>query len=156
MKTLPAYDPAERDAYRLAKHRLLTNAALPETDLRQVANHDFSRLALPILVACRDREQFEEFTFREGLICSEVKRLRGSRADLHAWSDSKVLVLLPAWHEHENTQQLVDEWVCILDRYTVELRSPRPLVRKRSAFGVITWLSAIGWAWFIAWLLTRR
>jgi hypothetical protein len=128
----------------------------PEADLLAVANHDFSQLSPPILVACRDQEQFEEFTFREGLMCSQVRRFRAEGNDTENYPHGKILLLLPGWFDDLRTHAAVECWVNLQDRFTVELRSPRPLARKRPAWGWIFALSAVGWVWFIAWLLTRR
>lgn len=126
----------------------------PETDLLAVADHDFRGLSSPILVACQDREQFNEFCFREGLLCSEVRRLSGRREDLISLRADKILILLPGWDEHGPTRALAEKWIYDLDRYTVHLRSPRPLAAIARAWPLIIALSLLAWL-ALAWLVTR-
>ena len=132
-----------------------TNDVQPEAELRAVANHDFRRLSPPILVACKDQEQFQEFTFREGLMCSEVRRFPSRRLCIDAYPPGKILILLPSWHEHPRTSEAVNLWVNRDDRYTVALRSPHPLARKRLVWGVVNVCSILFWVAVIAWFFNR-
>jgi hypothetical protein len=144
--------PAQRKPWFLR-----TNGSFPECDLRAVANSDFSRLAPPLYVAARDQEQLEDFTFREGLMCSEVRRFLGARARLEALPENKILILLPRWQDHPTTRELVEWWVEDLDRYTVELPTPKPLLRKPICWSCIAAASFAGWCVlaFFAWLIFR-
>ncbi len=127
----------------------------PETDLVAVANHDFNGLSMPILVACYDRAQLEEFVFREGLMCSEVRRLDAKTAQLD-FPEEKILILLPAWEEHRATKDLVDRWIFVKDRYTVTLRTPRPLINRRPRFTLPLMIAASVTLWgVIGWLIFR-
>lgn len=132
------------------------NMEAPEADLVAVANHDFRGLATPLLVACRDQEQLTEFVFREGLMCSEVKRLapppHGSKN--YNYPVNKILILLPEWFEDRATSILVDRWVGIEDRYTVQLNSPRPVCKKRINFVPVVVIGALIWLLFL-WLIFR-
>lgn len=127
----------------------------PEADLTAVAGGDFSKLSAPILVACRDQEQFEEFCFREGLMCSEVRRFQKGRYNPDQFPPSKILLLLPGWGDHARTYAAVAEWVLPMDRYTVALRGPRPVNRKVRAWGwmlagcVATWVIGAMIAWWM-------
>jgi hypothetical protein len=106
--------------------RDLVEADLPEDDMERVARtHDFSKLSLPLLVASHDKEQFEEFIFREGLMCSEVRRIDTLALDaLDRFPANKILLLLPRWQECPNTKRQADHWIFKLDRYTVQLSRP--------------------------------
>lgn len=127
----------------------------PETDLVAVADHDFRGLSSPILVACYDRDQFNEFCFREGLLCSEVRRLAGRREDLASLRADKILILLPGWHDHGPTRALAEEWIYELDRYTVQLRSPRACGYIAPAWAILATLSLLAWI-ALAWFVTRK
>lgn len=134
----------------------------PEADMEQIARkHDFSKLSLPILVACKNDEQFHEFVFREGLMCSEVKRLQGKCEDLAKYPENKIVLLLPRWEEHRYTKDLADHWIFKLDRYTCQLRKPGVPVQRMSrmktwmgvvAFCIVAWLIVGG---FFTWLVAR-
>lgn len=130
------------------------SAFAPEADLVTVARGNFSALSSPILVACRDQKQFEEFCFREGLICSEVRRFQLGRWNPKAYRADKVLILLPAWWDHLQTRKAVEQWVNQLDRYTVELSAPRP-IRKARAWGwmiigcLTTWITLAALVWWL-------
>ena len=129
MKTAPSL-AASSAGYGFSE---LENQFAPEADLITVARGDFSKLSAPLLVACRDHEQFEEFCFREGLICSEVRRIQKGRYNPNHFPASKILLLLPEWWEHPRTDAAVNEWVKN-DRYTVALRGPRPVVSAARAW----------------------
>jgi hypothetical protein len=133
---------------------LLANGSDPEASLRAVANHDFSRLSWPIYVAARDKEQFQDFTFAEGLMCSEVRRFHGARHKLEKLREDKILILLPRWQDDLQTCELVDWWVNDLDRYTVELRSPLPVFRT-PGFPWYRLAVLAGIVALFAWLVTR-
>lgn len=120
-----------------------------EADLNAVANGDFNELSLPILVAAATLEQFEEFVFSNGLTFAECRRFRtyGRHDDS---PDSKILLLLPYYHEDPTTDEAVEQWV-VADRYTVALDEPRPLVRPAvfwcfcASVITVTLLAAIIW-----------
>ena len=99
MKSSPLVDPSlAREVHsNFTVWDAPSNSA--EADLLAVANHDFSQLSLPILVACHDQEQFEEFTFREGLMCSQIRRFRAGKNDTEDYPRGKILLLLPGWFE---------------------------------------------------------
>lgn len=118
--------------------KTLGSAFAPEADLVTVARGDFSGLSSPILVACRDQNQFDEFCFREGLICSEVRRFQSGRWNPQVYRADKILILLPDWWDHLPTRKSVEQWVNQLDRYTVEFRAPHPFRYARA------------WGWMIA------
>lgn len=131
------------------------NQFAPEADMLQIARHDFSALSSPILVACRDQQQLDEFCFREGLLCAEVRRLAGRMGDLRALREDKILLLLPGWEEDPRTRTLGDHWIFELDRYTVELRRPHP--RRRAgkklltrALATLATLLALALLWLVA------
>lgn len=131
------------------------NQFAPEADLLHVARHDFSALSSPILVACRDQEQLEEFCFREGLLCAEVRRLTGRMGDLRSCREDKILILLPEWEKDPRTRALGEHWIFELDRYTVELRRPYPLHRRAQkhltqALATLAILLGFALLWLIA------
>lgn len=123
-----------------------------EDDMGKVAAHDFSGLAWPILVASYDRAQFEDFIFREGLVASSVRRLNASCENLAKFPDNKILLLLPGWDEDPTTAALGDRWIFGLDRYTVQLTGPKPLIFRHTRnmvtsgilLGLALW-SLLGW-----------
>jgi hypothetical protein len=120
--------PRTRGHWTFTKHSSADLYNAPETDMVAVAEHDFLGLSSPILVACHDNEQFNQFCFREGLLCSEVRRLAGRMDDLASLRADKILLLLPGWDQDARTKRLADKWIFDLDRYTVTLRGPRPRV----------------------------
>ena len=120
--------------------------------MRQVANHDFSGLSMPILVACYSKEQFEDFVFREGLMCSEVRRLKGKREDFKHLPENKILLLLPGWDRNPPTKDLADWWIFMQDRYTCYLRAPRPVIDKKR-FPMWEILAVSGILWMLALLV---
>lgn len=143
--------PTDRDPEAAFAPPWYASADSPEADLLTVADHDFSGLCSPILVACRDQEQLDEFIFREGLMCSEVRRFRHGRYNPSAYPKNKILILLPDWQDHFPTSELVHRWVNIEDRYTVQLNSPKPIRRKPIPLGILLLLGAVLWG--ILWIL---
>lgn len=136
------------------------NGAPAEADLMAVANGDFSRLSSPILVACRNQEQFEDFVWKNGLMCSEVRRVGRSfsvltRHRLDCSPPGKILLLLPKWDQNHYTAELVNWWVYEQDRYTVQLRAPRPLVSKPARWRVDAALATAAVVLVLVWLVTR-
>lgn len=130
----------------------------PEADLRAVANHDFSRLAPPLLIAAATRAQFDEFVWRQALVCSEVRRFREMRHH-RRHPEGKILILLPGYHRDFQTAAAVDWWVNDQDRYTVQLDAPRPLITReppnpRHPWGILILTGLITWI-IIAWLVLR-
>lgn len=88
----------------------------PEAPLQAVASGDFSGLSYPLLVAASCMQQLDEFVWKEGLICTEVKRFKEARWDFEHFERGKILILLPGWHECPDTACLVDGWVNVEDR----------------------------------------
>lgn len=112
----------------------------PECALRDVANGDFRGMSLPLLVAAASSSQFEEFIWREALICCEVRRFRDPL--FHGnHPENKILLLLPGCHADPRTSAAVDWWVNHEDRYTVQLTSPRPAIEKDM---IRTWAALLG------------
>ncbi len=120
----------------------------PEVTTEDILAGNLSDLSEPILVACRDWVQFDEFVFREGLICSEVQRFKRSHLNW-VFPSEKVLLILPGWDEDESTKYAVEQWVNQHDRYTVTLEVPLP--RK---FKVL--LFALALACALAWVIYQQ
>lgn len=99
----------------------MSAAFAPEVSTSEILAGNYSNLSYPILVACRDAESLNRFIFREGLICSEVRRLNPVLKNYSQFPADKVLLLLPDWHEDALTAYAVDHWVHGEDRYTVAL-----------------------------------
>lgn len=126
--------------------RLLDASAMPpEIPLAHVAAGSFDELSWPILVAAACQEQYEDFVFTEGLICSETRRFVGSpesfRGNRRYDHPGKILLLLPGWEQSPSTELLVDWWVKN-DRYTVQLDAPlSPEMRDQRR--TIAWMAAL-------------
>jgi len=104
----------------------------PEALLDRVAVGDFGELKWPILVAARSRLQYEEFVYKNGLLCCEVRRFFG-RAEFFAGSDpGKILLLLPDCQDDAATGELVRWWVEDEDRYTVQIDTISPWLMGRA------------------------
>lgn len=160
MKAAPMSSPGAGNVISLRDAVARMDAA--EADKVAVANGDFSGLSMPILVACHDEDQLQEFIWRVGLVCSEVMRYRAgfrlwSGSAVHTLPENKILLLLPGWDEDFATREAVDLWVHGLDRHTVELRSPRPLSKgKRNLAGLLLILAAV-WAVLVGgWMFFNR
>lgn len=125
-----------------------------EADFAKVARSDFSEMAFPILVACYDDEQFQQFIFRNGLMCSEVRRFRSAKVVDRVYPPDKILLLLPGWDEDAATQKAADHWILEQDRYTCALSGPKPPSRKprggAGALGCFLAVAAVIW-----WLVVR-
>lgn len=127
----------------------------PEADLTTVAEGDFSRLSMPLLVAAASKKQLEDFVFRNGLMCTEVRRFQAVGSICANLPAGKILLLLPQYHLDPATEEAVEWWVDGEDRYTVELPGPLPALSAKSRF----WRMALVvllvlWGMF-GWLLIR-
>jgi hypothetical protein len=78
----------------------------PEADLNNVARGDFAGLQDPIIIAAATQEQFDEFVFMNGLVCSQVRRFCDYQ-DYRTAPMNKILILLPFHYDHEPTAAAV-------------------------------------------------
>lgn len=128
----------------------------PESPLHVVADGDFSGLSQPFLVAAACQEQLETFVWREGLVCTEVRRMIGDRRRFAEMPDGKILLLLPGWRNSPATADLVEWWVNTLDRYTVELDSPvAPDARRRMLGAWLLLAAMVAAGAVLPWMVAR-
>lgn len=127
-----------------------------EADLDDVALGDFSGLSQPLLVACACDSQFEDFCWREALICTEIERIEKVRpAQIDSFPKGKILLLLPGWHLDRRVEKLVSSWV---DRegYTVALDSPRHGKTAGGSLFFLWYLLGLIALVLIAWTIFRQ
>ena len=105
------------------------NPSAPEASIAAVLSGNLSGLSEPLLIAAASYEQYDQFVWREGLVCTEARRFREPSSRHSPYRDDKILLILPGYENDAKTAVAVARWI-EEHRHYVFLSEPYLMRRK--------------------------